>query len=373
MSTFRKTVETFEPDSLTLPGRYYTSSRVFEDELEHIFYDRWVCVGREAEVARPGDYRVMKVGNESVIVARDAEGALRAFYNVCRHRGTLICTEASGHSSDCLRCPYHGWKYGLDGRLVGAPLMDEVGGFRKENYPLHPVAVEAWEGFLFLNLSRRPEPFAEAFKPLIGRFSRWRLSTLCAARRIEYEVPANWKIIVENYLECYHCPVIHHEFVSKVSYRSGENDLPEGSVLGGFMRLKPEAKSLTRSGGLCAPPLGELSGEDLRRVYFYSIFPNMTLSLHPDFVMSFTLWPLSCHRTRLVCEWLFTPEAINQGRCDPDDAVQFWDNANREDWQICSIVQEGVRSRSYGPSPYSNTESLPIAFIREVLKALGEA
>lgn len=372
MTAFHKTVDTFETGSMTLAGRYYASDEVFGEELERIFYERWVCVGRGEQVANGGDCLALKLGGENLLVLRDREGELRAFYNICRHRGTVLRGEADGRSAECIRCPYHGWTYDLRGRLLGAPLMDEVAGFRRDDYPLHPVAVQLWEGFLFVNLSRRPQPFAEAFALLAGRFRQWQPAALRAARSAVYEVGANWKLITENYLECYHCPVIHHEFIRKVPYRSGRNDYFEGPFLGGFMELKPGVESLTRSGRRCAPPLGEVAGEDLRRVYFYSIFPNMTLSLHPDYVMAFTLWPLDCRRTKVVCEWLFHPEALAGGDCNPDDAVLFWDNANREDWGVCGLAQEGIGSRRYGPSPYSNTESLPAAFDREVLRALGQ-
>jgi Rieske 2Fe-2S family protein len=133
------------------------------------------------------------------------------------------------------------------------------------------------------------------------------------------------------------------------------------------MELKPGVESLTRSGRRCSPTLGNVSGEDLGRVYFYSLFPNMTLSLHPDYVMAFTLQPVDYRHTKVICEWLFEPGALARGECDPDDAVQFWDNANREDWHVCALVQGGVGSRCYTPSPYSNTESLPAAFIQEVV------
>ena len=370
MVVFQKTIETFTPGAMTLPGYYYTSSEILNAELEHIFYDGWVCIGREAQLINPGDYVLAKVGEENILVLRDLDGTLRAFHNVCRHRGTVICTTPRGHYSQCIRCPYHGWTYDLTGQLIAAPLMDEVSSFKKADYPLHSVAVHSWEGFLFLNLSPNPKPFANIFQPLMGRFQQWQLPALRAARTVEYEVNANWKIIVENYLECYHCPLIHHEFTRQVHYRSGKNDFYEGPFLGGFMELKPDIASLTRSGRRCGPPLGSVSGVDRSRVYFYSIFPNLTLSLHPDYVMSFHIWPLDCDRTKVICEWLFPATALDEGKCDPDDAVQFWDNANREDWEMCALVQQGVKSRSYGPSPYSNTESLPIAFISEVMRAL---
>jgi Rieske 2Fe-2S family protein len=372
MSVFKHTAVTFKSGSMTVPGYYYTSEDILEAELESIFYDRWLCVGREEHVLNAGDYIVAKIGNENLIVLRDLDGELRAFYNLCRHRGTVICTEAKGRYADCIRCPYHGWAYDLKGRLIAAPFMDELSNFERADYPLHSVAVYCWEGFLFLNLASRPQSFATEFMSLRNRFQQWQLSNLRVARRIEYEVHSNWKIIVENYLECYHCPMIHHDFVRKIHYRSGKNDLSEGPVLGGFMEFKEGIASLTQDGLRCAPPLGTIFGDDLSRVYFYSIFPNLTLSIHPDYVMSFNVLPVTCAKTKVIVEWLFAAEALQEGKCNPDAAVRFWDNANNEDWKVCELLQEGVKSRCYRPSPYSNTESLPIAFMQEVLKGLDQ-
>jgi Rieske 2Fe-2S family protein len=297
---------------------------------------------------------------------------MRAFFNVCRHRGTRICTTPNGHFPQSIQCPYHAWTYGLDGRLIGAPHMNEVGEFDKADYPLYEAALGSWEGFLFVNLSRQPEPFERAFAPLLGRFSSWHIAKLRSAHRIEYDVQANWKLVVENYSECYHCPLIHPALVKLSPYRSGQNDLYEGPFLGGFMDLNHEVDSLSMNGKTCAVPVGEVSGADLNRVYYYAIFPNMLLSLHPDYVMFHQLMPQSAGRTRISCEWLFDPDTIAQPDFDPGGAVEFWDMTNQQDWHVCELSQLGLTSRVYTPGPYSAAESLPAAFDREVLRALGQ-
>jgi Rieske 2Fe-2S family protein len=356
----------------TLPGRYYTAENVFQNELERIFYERWLCVGREEQIPRPGDYFIQSVGEESLIIVQGRDGGVRAFYNVCRHRGTRICTSAGGHFPQSIQCPYHAWTYSLEGQLIGAPHMNEVEGFDKTSFPLYTAALDTWEGFLFVNLSRQPEPFAQAFAPLIGKFSTWDIAKLRSAHRIEYDVEANWKLLIENYSECYHCPLIHPALAKLSPYRSGHNDLYEGPFLGGFMDINHEGGSLTMNGQTCGLPLGEISGEDLNRVYYYSIFPNMLLSLHPDYVLCHTLWPQGARRTYIVCEWLFDPAAMAQSDFDPSGAVEFWDMTNRQDWHVCELSQLGLGSRAYTPGPYSAAESLPAAFDREVLRALGE-
>jgi Rieske 2Fe-2S family protein len=372
MTLFHKTAETFVAGSHTLVGKYYTSEEIFAQEQEHIFGRRWVCIGRSEQLANPGDYRLAQVGGESLIVVRDSSSALDAYYNVCRHRGTRICEQERGKFSATIQCPYHAWTYNLRGELVGAPLMEEVAGFNKADYPLHRAALAEWEGFLFVNLSAEPEPFELAFALFIGKFPQWKLAELVVMRQAEYHVRANWKLVVQNYSECYHCPLIHPDLARRSPYRSGKNDLFSGAFLGGFMELNHEFGSLTMSGRACAAPIGEFSAEESQRVYYYSIFPSMLLSLHPDYVMCHILWPINVKETRIVCEWLFDPTARAQPGFDPDDAMKFWDMTNRQDWHACELAQLGVSSRRYAPSPYSSTESLLAAFDQEYLRALEE-
>jgi glycine betaine catabolism A len=371
MPSFRKTASTLSRGAKTLPGRYYTSDAIFLEERDRIFSSRWLCVGRSEQIPNPGDYFLAQVGIESIIIVRNNSGEVRAFYNVCRHRGTRLCQQPQGTFDHIISCPYHAWSYDLDGNLNAAPLMNEVDDFCKEDYPLHPIALEKWEGFFFINLAPNPEPFATAFAPLIGKFTQWHLPKLKVAQSIEYNVQANWKLILQNYSECYHCPLVHPKIAKLSPYRSGENDLFSGPFLGGFMKLNDDVNSLTMSGKQCGLPLPEVSGEDLKRVYYYSIFPNLMLSLHPDYVMVHILWPQSSHQTRIVCQWLFQPDTLAQPNFDPSDAVALWDLTNRQDWEICELTQLGVSSRSYTPGLYSSQESLLAAIDQEVLQALG--
>ena len=253
--TFRKTTETFTAGAVTLAQRYFVSPEVFAEEQAAIFSRQWVCVGHQSQIANVGDYFVREVAGESLIVVRDQKGIIRAFYNVCRHRGTRLCETATGHAS-AIQCPYHAWTYSLDGRLIGAPHMDDVPGFEKSDYSLGAVHLALWEGFIFVNLADESVPLEEAFAPLASKFSHWNLPQLRSARTIEYDVRANWKLLFENYSECYHCPGVH-PMLSKVSpYDSAENDLCEGPFLGGFMSITKGA-SLTMSGNACALPVGD--------------------------------------------------------------------------------------------------------------------
>jgi len=361
---FRKTTETFRAGARTLPQRYFVSPEIFAEEQEKIFFRQWVLVGHQSQIAEAGDYFTAEVSGESFIIVRDKHGAIHGFYNLCRHRGSRLIENTKGQCA-AIQCPYHAWTYALDGRLLGAPHMDEMLEFNKAEYPLKPARLGLWEGFIFLNLGDATASLEKWFEPLGRKFSPWNLAALRSAKRIEYDVRANWKLIFQNYSECYHCLGMHPE-LSKISpYDSAENDLTEGPFLGGFMRIASD-KSLTMSGNACALPVGNFGNEDFRFVFYYSIFPNMLLSLHPDYAMVHQLEPQSPERTLIFCDWFFNPEAAGVTdpgyKFDPDDAVEFWDMVNKQDWHVCELSQRGIASRAYEPGPYSARESIPAAW-----------
>jgi len=351
----------------TLPRKFYADPEFYRQELERFYLDRWIAAGRADQIPQAGDYFVRSIADDSVIVTRDSSSEIHAFFNVCRHRGTRICEQPEGHFAERIQCPYHAWTYALDGRLLGAPHMDEAPGFNKTLYPLKPARLGLWEGFIFLNLSDASAergayiPLEKWFEPLNGKFCAWNLAALRSAKRIQYDVRANWKLMFQNYSECYHCLGVHPE-LSKISpYDSAENDLTEGPFLGGFMRIA-NGKSLTMTGNACALPVGNFGTEAFRFVFYYSIFPNMLLSLHPDYVMVHRLEPQSPDRTLISCDWFFNPEAFTRSDFNPDDAVKFWDMVNRQDWHVCELSQQGISSRAYEPGPYSARESIPAAW-----------
>jgi glycine betaine catabolism A len=354
-----------------LPQRYFVSPEIFAKEQDRIFANHWMVVGHQSQISGSGAYLTQQAGGESLIILRDQRGEVRAFYNVCRHRGTRLCEEHSGQLRETIRCPYHAWTYGLDGRLVGAPHMDKVEGFDKAQHSLRSVSLSVWEGFIFVNLAEKPNSLEKAFAPLAGKFTHWNLAQLRPARRIEYEVRANWKLIFENYSECYHCPLVHPALSKLTPYDSAENDLCEGPFLGGFMPIT-KGHSLTMSGNACALPVGDIKAEDHHRVFYYSVFPNMLLSMHPDYVMVHQVWPQSPERVTILCDWFFHPDAFERADFHPDDAIAFWDMTNRQDWHVCELSQQGIASRAYRPGPYSPRESIPAAWDREYLRALGE-
>ena len=371
MRPFIRTVESYRPGARTLPGRYYTAAEILAEEQETIFARHWISVGRAADFPGHGDYRLVEIAGESLIVLRDQANTLHAFFNICRHRGTRLCTASEGRLSETIQCPYHAWTYALDGRLIGAPHMHEVEGFDKRDYPLHRASLAEWEGFVFVSLAPDPPSFEASFTPLWERFRRFQLPRLRTVRRITYPVRANWKLIMQNYSECLHCPTIHPELSTKLPYTSGANDLVEGRFLGGYMEIKAPNQSATLTGRACALPLGDLSEEDRGRAFYYTLFPTMMLSLHPDYAVYYTVWPVSPVESRVVCEWMVHPDAPAAPGYNIADAEEFWDRTNRQDWDICERSQLGVASRRYAPGPYSPRESVPAAWDREYLRQLG--
>jgi Rieske 2Fe-2S family protein len=355
----------------TLAREYFVSDDVFRTERERIFWKSWLLVGHVSQLDRPGAYFLFELDHESVIVLRDGAGDVRAFHNHCRHRGSRLCREASGTFGATIQCPYHAWTYGLDGALRAVPTMTDVAGFRTADYPLHPVALEIWQGFVFVNLARQPQPFADALPALVGKFAHRNAAELKSAHRKVYEIDANWKLIFHNFSECYHCPTVHPQLNRLTPFRNTENDLDEGSVLGGPMWMTNPEGSMTIGGARCAAPFPGLSAEERGRVYYYTVFPSGFISFHPDYVMLHRAIPLTREHTRVVCEWFFHPDAIATPGFDPMPAVEFWDITNRQDWELCENAHRGVVSNAWEPGPYSELESQLAAFDRHYLRIMN--
>jgi Rieske 2Fe-2S family protein len=373
MTTFRNSAQIGVQGQRTLPAAHYTDAAHFAEEQRRIFERRWLCVCRADELPKAGDFRRIEIGRESLLIVRGTDGVIRAHFNVCRHRGTRLCEGASGSLGRTIRCPYHAWTYALDGRLIGVPDLDDMGDFDKAAHGLHAAACETWEGFVWISLAEDAEPFASAFAPLLGKWSAYGLDRLVRLGAVEYDVRANWKLVVQNYSECYHCAPVHPGLSKLSPPTSGGNDLVEGPFLGGFMDVTEPGGSLTMSGRACGVPVGDLPADDRQRVYYYVLFPNALLSLHHDYVMVHRLWPVAPDRTRIECEWLFHPATAADPAFDPQDGIAFWDHTNREDWHVCELTQLGVQSARYRPGPYSAREAMAAAFDREYRRAMGEA
>ena len=343
--------------SSTLPAGAYTDPSVLRWERERFFDRSWVCVGRAAGLERSGDQRALPLGHESVLLVRGEDGALRAFYNVCRHRGHELLPVGGLACGKFVRCLYHAWAYGLEGELKGAPGFGRAEGFDRTEHPLVPMRVVEWHGWVFANASGDAPLFEEHVGNLEDLVREYGCGELVAAARHDYEIAANWKILAENYHECYHCSSIHPELCEVSPPTSGGDNMePEGAWIGGPMGLYEGVETMSLDGKSHAPNLPGLAEGQDRTVLYFQLFPNLLISLHPDYVMTHRLRPLAPDRTHVECEWLFSPEAVAQEGFDPSYASDFWDVTNRQDWHACEAVQRGVSSRGYRRGPLSPRE-----------------
>jgi Rieske 2Fe-2S family protein len=368
-----------------LPARYYVDPAHWEREREQVLYRDWFCAGRlashrlvpDATSADPGGrLAVVDVAGESILVTQDHDGELRAFYNVCRHRGSQVvpadplAAPPEPGAARSLRCPYHSWTYDLAGRLMRAPHTDDVEDFDAAAFGLNAVGVDHWGGFLFLDLTPDEQrPLAKSMGAVPGRLAHYPLDRLEVGQSLVYDVAANYKVVLENYNECYHCAGVHPELVRLVpSFGRGgagldwENGIPH----------REGAWTFTATGTSDRAPFAGLDSAEQVRHKGELVYPNLMLSLSADHVASFTLWPIAPGRTRIVCDLLFAPEERARESFDPSDAADFWDTVNRQDWAVCESLQRGVSSRGYTQGWFAPMEDASLDIRRWLLPRLGE-
>jgi Rieske 2Fe-2S family protein len=359
-----------------LPRAAFTDPGVLEWELEELFRGGWLCAGHAEQVGERGRYLTCEIGGESILVIGDEDGLAHAFHNTCRHRGARVVDAPEGRVGR-LQCPYHAWSYRMDGSLARAPHTDAIAGFDRACFGLHGVRCEVVGGLVLIDPSGEAPPAEEHFGDLAPLLERYRLAELRRAARRTYDVAANWKAIAENYSECLHCPGVHPELNRLSHYLSGETIEGAGAWCGGSMHLTDGAATMgTNDGsGHGRPPIAGLGPDDERLVLYFLVLPNLLVSLHPDYVMLHTLWPQAPDRTLVVCDWLFEPATMDAAGFDPSDAVDFWDQVNREDWAICELAQRGMRSRAFTPGRYTDQEadvhSFDVMVAGRYLEALG--
>jgi Rieske 2Fe-2S family protein len=376
--------------SRMLPGEAYTSARVLEWERRNLFAGGWTCVGRLGELTGndPGSYPdagpagtagerrpvraarrarhravnqcAVALGDVGVLLTISRDG-VRAFANVCRHRGHELLPAGGCASGKALVCPYHGWTYRLDGTLAAAGRMRSVAGFDPAGYGLVPLPVAVWHGWVFVNATGTAPPFVGYVGALDDLIAPYRPERLRLGAAHSYVVAANWKVIVENYHECYHCPLIHPALCRVSPPTSGNNWQLPGAWVGGAMDLRPEAETMSLDGRSRGVPI---DGAPRGTVRYVGLFPNLLISAHPDYVMTHLLHPLAADRTRVDCRW-YLPSTVD----DPGYAVEFWDVTNREDWAACESVQRGVSSPHFRPGPLAGSEDAVYAWVTLVARA----
>ncbi len=345
------TIETTEKLVQTLPGEYYYDAAIYVREQERIFSALWVCVERADALPHTGDFLTADVGGQNIVVVRGRDRQLRGFYNACRHRGAAICTAERG-TAKTLTCKYHAWTYSLDGRLQGAPNIASFGAFPREEFGLLPVALEVWEGLIWVNLADAPPPLATQIDPpIIERFGdlaqlqRYGIGELVLGKRIGYSVKANWKLVVENFMECYHCAPMHPELCELLP--AFYNGTSYQGIVGVGTTFADDIAQFSMSGTGDRPRLPGLTDADERTYFGLTLAPNVLVSLLPDHVILHIAHPRGVDETYVTCDWLFAPGVVADPAFDPTDSVAIFDLVNRQDWEVCELTQRGVRSKAF--------------------------
>jgi choline monooxygenase len=324
----------------TLPSSLYTDQFVLQVEKEEVFGRTWQLVGREEQVAVPGQFFTATVADEPILVVRGTDGTLRALSNVCRHRAGPV---ASGEGTcKAFRCGYHGWTYALDGRLLGTPEFEGVENFRKEDHSLPQFRVDTWLGLIFVNLDSSARQLSETIGELAEPLRRRGVEAMHWAARKDWTIQCNWKVYVDNYLEGYHIPIVHPGLMQELDYS----------------RYRTETKGAY---SVQQAPLSETARGRLRKdadasvndAQFFWIFPNLMLNVYSDNFSTNLILPITHETTLTTFEWFFRdPETAEVGE-RIRQTVEFSDEIQREDIAICEAVQKGLRSRTYQSGRYS--------------------
>ncbi len=365
----------------SIPANYYYDVNHYERELDVFWYNMWIEVGRLEEIPRPKDYKICKIGTQNIIVLRDLKGSVRAFHNTCRHRGSLLCIEDKGSiNGDRLVCPYHAWVYSLEGKLVATPRQLDSPDFDKTEYSLYDVAVDVWGGYNFVNLAGdRASPLETVLGDIPKRFANYPLQDLRIGKRIVLDVRANWKVLFENFAECFHCPTVHPELCAIVTayseagayeVREDENGNPIADLRA---RYKKGATTLTVNGAAKIPPFRGLTKDQQELLHTTGVVrPNFFMIVHPDYVHTHTMSPTGQESVRMVYDWLFEPESMTLPNFDQDFYVALWDVTNRQDARNCEWQQSGLHCFNFAHGNFVPQEFGPYNFNQWVLQCLGE-
>jgi Rieske 2Fe-2S family protein len=360
----------------TLPRAYYLSPSTFESEVERVFFRQWTFVAHESQLPSPGDFIVDEIAGESVIVVRDSAGDVRAFFNVCRHRGYRFCEEPHGHATR-FTCPYHRWSYGSDGRLLSVPGSPDGELVDYSEWGLIPAHLEAWHGLVFIALGDpAPAPLGPALDVHGAGMLPARPERLALAFSETYDVRANWKILLENYLECYHCPGQHPELCASMALDAMYATTAgwEGAYVGGSTPLKHGHVTMSLDGGLVSSPLGDFADlDDLPDGLGggFMIVPFLTrIICHADHVVVHVVRPLDAGRTRWVTHWYVSESAVAGVDFDVDELTHVWRTTNRQDVALCEGAQLGVGSRRFVPGPLHPQRESAIGAALDVYRQL---
>lgn len=374
----------------SLEGPFYTDPAIFDWDVEHVWQRQWVFVGHGSQLPTAGDYFLAELGAESLIITRDAKGEVHALLNSCRHRGSRVCLEPSGHARS-LVCPYHQWVYGLDGRLLSARLMPES--FDKPAFGLGRAQAHELEGLIFICLASEPPDFAAFARQIGPRLRHHALATARIACSHTYDIQANWKLVIENSRECYHCGEGHPQYCKAVGFAAaiGSRELQESDAALNAQReqllaetgieldpirfeadrwfhfrrffLREGMRTESMDGQPVAPLMGTIPNYETG-VFAVVTLPNLLLEASPDYVMTLAVFPVSAQLTRAKVSWLVRGDAREGIDFEVPRLKEFWRITGEQDWKLCENNQSGVNSHFYQPGPYAPDERGVEHFVR---------
>ena len=336
----------------TLHKDLYFEPDWFKKECENIFHKEWFCCGREEDIPDIGNYKVINIGEESIFLLRSNDQKIRAFFNFCKHRGCQLLEEGTeGRLKRNIICPYHSWTYNFDGSIAKTPHLDVD--LDNKKFHLNQVKLDTWGGFIILNLGGEGH-LDKQIGNIKEQFKRYPLDELLSSSKYNYSVQSNWKVIIENYNECYHCAGIHPELCQVVpafkenggSSLNWETGIPQ----------REGTNTFTFTGTTNRPPFPGLNDDEKEKHFGQAIYPNLLISLSMDHVAAFIVSPEGPDRTSIDCRILFHPESTSMKDFDPSDAAEFWHMINKQDWNICEKVQKGMNSSAFEYGFYGEME-----------------
>ncbi len=319
----------------TIPASWYVDERVADAERRYVFGRTWQVVARVDQLLRPGEFVTTELIGEPLVIVRGTDGWLRAFYNVCRHHAAAVVTEEQGTAS-ILRCPYHGWSYGLDGSLKGAPEFEGVCGFDRSQNGLVPVRVEAWEQFVFVNLDSKAAPLADFIGRLARRVAPLNVSALHFFERRSYSLKCNWKVFVDNYLDGgYHVPHLHKGLNSVLDYKQYTIETEDRYCLQSSPMVASSADAAT-----AATRTGD-------RAWYFWQYPNFMINLYRGYMDTNLVLPDGVDRCKVIFDFYF--DDVSESAAERNrQSIAVGERVNDEDVGICEAVQRGLHSRAYG-------------------------
>lgn len=342
----------------TLPSTWYFDPEQYARELRAVWYRDWVCVGRLEDVAAIGDFRVVEIGDQRLIVTRNGDGEVKVFHNTCRHRGSTLCTADKGRfANGRIICPYHTWTYSLDGELLATPARLETDDFRANEFSLYTVHSDTWGGYVFVNLSAEP---SESLLDFLGEEARelrnWPLADMVSVHQERTQLKSNWKVFWENYSECYHCPRLHPELCRLVPvYKKGlisrvdDADWSAGNADDdGSPCVAAGKKTWTLDGQSSLPPIpGPTDAERNAGMKFASFAASIFVVAHTDYVRSVRLVPTGPESVTLVIDWLLLPGVLEVHRQELENTLQLGRLVVEQDGRACELNQQGLKSRRH--------------------------